>query len=70
MNWLQAVTCKMELWVLLGARTRRTRKTVQEKAVPSPLPFHGYFSVLLSESVRIPLTLCASDADARSPCVG
>jgi hypothetical protein len=34
MKWLQVVAGKVELWVVLGARTRKARKTVQEKAVP------------------------------------
>lgn len=47
----------MEQRVLLGARTWRTRKTVQEKAVLSPPFSHGCFSVLLSESMNIPLSI-------------
>lgn len=52
-----------------GSRTRRTRKIVQEKAFShAPSSSHGCFSVLLSESVSILLSLCVSDADGRGPC--
>lgn len=55
--------------MLLGAKTWKTRKTVEEKAVLAPPSSHGYFSVLLSESVNTPLSECAGDINGRSPCV-
>lgn len=59
----------MEQRVLLGAKTWKTRKTVEEKAVLAPPFSHGCFSVLLSESVNTPLSVCAGDINGRSPCV-
>lgn len=68
MKWLQVVAGKMELWVLLGAGPGGQERQCKRRLSSAPSSSHGCFSVLLSESVSVLLSSCASDADGRSPC--
>lgn len=64
MKSLQGVVGEIEPWLLLGAKTWRTRKTAPGKgSQPFPFSSHERFSVLLRESMSVLLGLCVSDAD-------
>lgn len=64
---LQEVAGEIEPWLLLGAKTCRTRKRAPGKGShPLPSSSHECSSVLLRESMSVLPGLCVNDADDRN----